>query len=364
MVEYNSKIQDLQDQISKTKYNKRTQHAIGLMKAQLARLKDKQEARSSKKYSGDGYQVRKSGDGTAILLGFPSVGKSTLLNALTNANSEVGAYAFTTLKVVPGLMEYNHAQIQILDVPGVIRGAAAGTGRGKEVLATMRNADLCIILLDVQHPGHLKILKQEIFDAMIRLDKKKPDIRIKKTAKNGIRIGKTVKLPKLDDETIKSILKEFRINNADVLIRSQIEDDDLIDVIESNRVYMPSLVLLNKIDLVSERKLNDVLEATKVDLAISAEKKEHIEELKKLIYERMEFIRIYMKQPGKPADMDVPLIMKKGSTIRDVCNKLHRDFVNKFKFARVSGPSAKFSGQMFRLHHVLQDNDVLELHVR
>lgn len=363
MADTDQKIKDLQDQISKTKYNKATQHAVGLMKAQLAKLIDKKEA-GSKKGKADGYQVRKSGDGTVLILGFPSVGKSTLLNSLTNANSLVAAYAFTTLKVVPGLLEYNHAKIQILDVPGVIRGAAAGTGRGTEVLATMRSADLCLILLDVQHPGHLKILKREIFDSGIRLDQKKPDVIIRKTAKNGVRVGKTVKLTKLDDETIISIVKTFRITNAEVLLREDITDDQLIDVLEGNRVYMPSLAVVNKIDMVPEMKLKEVMQATNADLAISAEKKEHIEELKKLIYEKLDLIRIYMKQPGKPADLQVPMIMKKDSTVRDVCEKLHREFVMKFKFARVTGSSAKFAGQTFTLSHVLKDKDILELHLR
>jgi ribosome-interacting GTPase 1 len=137
------KIKELEERISKTKYNKKTQHAIGLYKAQLARLKEKQRARSRRK-KGEGYAVRKTGDGTVVLLGFPSVGKSTLLNALTNANSPVGTYAFTTLTVIPGILDYKFAKIQVLDVPGVVHGAAAGTGRGKEVLAIIRNSDLIV----------------------------------------------------------------------------------------------------------------------------------------------------------------------------------------------------------------------------
>jgi len=147
------KIKELEEQISNTKYNKKTQHAIGLYKAQLAKLKEKQKSRSGGK-KGEGYTVRKTGDGTVVLLGFPSVGKSTLLNALTNANSPVGSYAFTTLTVIPGILDYKYAKIQILDVPGVVYGAAAGTGRGKEVLAVIRNADLILFLIDVFHPEH------------------------------------------------------------------------------------------------------------------------------------------------------------------------------------------------------------------
>src|SRR3990167_7167190 len=152
-----STLEEIEELIAKSKYNKRTQHAIGLYKAQLAKLKEKQAARSKGK-KGEGYAVRKAGDGTVVLLGFPSVGKSTLLNAMTNSESKVGAYAFTTLTVIPGTMEYKHAKIQILDVPGVVYGAASGTGRGKEVLQVLRNADLILILLDALQPEHYSVL--------------------------------------------------------------------------------------------------------------------------------------------------------------------------------------------------------------
>ena len=116
MVDYNKQIKELQDELRKTKYNKATQGHIGIVKAKIAQLKQKQESRVSKKTgrSEHGYSVRKSGDGTVLLLGFPSAGKSTLLNKLTDAKSEVAAYSFTTLSVVPGVMEYKQAKIQIL----------------------------------------------------------------------------------------------------------------------------------------------------------------------------------------------------------------------------------------------------------
>jgi ribosome-interacting GTPase 1 len=250
-----------------------------------------------------------------------------------------------------------------LDVPGIVKGAASGRGRGKEVLAVLRNADLALIIVDVQHPGTLDIIKREVYDVGIRLDQKRPDVRIRRTAKDGVRVGKTVKLNILTDDTIQDILKEFRITNAEILIREPITDDQLIDVIEGNRVYMPSLIVLNKVDLAPVQKLEEVKIKVKPDLCISALNKQGIEELKKLIFDKLELIRIYMKQPGKPADMQVPLIMKKGSSVKDVCEKIHREFVTKFKFVRVTGRSAKFPGQKLTLKHVLQDEDIVELHL-
>jgi small GTP-binding protein len=364
MVAYEEKIKELEERISKTKYNKVTSHSIGLYKAQLAKLKEKQEARGSKRGVSEGYAVRRTGDATAILVGFPSVGKSTLLNKLTNQESEVAAYDFTTLTCIPGLLDYKHAKIQILDVPGIVRGAASGTGRGKEVLMVMRSADLAIMIVDATKPEHYPILRHEIFDAHIRVNQLKPDVKIKKTAKDGVRIGKTVRMTHLDDENIKGILKEFRIQNADVLIREDITDDQLIDVIEDNKKYIAGITVLNKIDMISPERVEELRKKLKADIVLSAKNAIHIDELKELIFKKLNFMRLYLKEPGKSADMNIPLITFTGATIENICNKLHRDFVGRFKFARVWGKSAKFPGQSLTLKHVMKDEDVLEIHLK
>ncbi|MBN1274692.1 GTP-binding protein [Candidatus Woesearchaeota archaeon] len=360
------KIKELEHLISNSQYNKRTQHAIGLYKAQLARLKEKQEARRAAKSSkkGEGYSVRKTGDGTVVLLGFPSVGKSTLLNGLTGAKSDVGAYAFTTLTVIPGVLEYEHAKIQVLDVPGVVRGAATGKGRGTEVFAVLRSADLIVLLLDVHHPEHHEILLRELREAHLRINEEPPDVKVRKTSKDGIRIGKTCRLTRLDDGTITAILKEFRVNNADVVIRENITDDQLIDVLEGNKHYVPAITVVNKIDTAPPEMVRRVAKRVGADVLISAEQRSHLDELKEVIFERLDLVRIYLKEPGKDADLDVPLIMRRGCTVRAVCEKLHKDFVDKFKFCRVWGKSAKFPGQQHMLPHALKDGDILELHVR
>ncbi len=365
MVDYKERIADMEKELSKMQYNKRTQHHYGLLKARIAQLQEKDEKRSAGTGShADGYEVKRTGDATVILLGFPSTGKSTLLNALTDAQSEVGTYAFTTLSVIPGMLKHKHARIQILDVPGIVKGAASGRGRGKEVLASMRSADMALIIIDATRPEELPVIKREVYDTRIRLDQEKPDVRIRKKAKDGVRIGRTVATPLLDNQTITDILKEFRINNAEVTIRSPIDADQFIDCIEGNRKYMHSIVLLNKIDLVDEKTLERLRREIRPDLCISAKNEKDFGGLKDLIFERLNLIRIYLKEPGKEADREVPLIMFRNCTTRDVCRKLHRDFEKKFKFSRVWGPSAKFPGQRLMLQHRLQDTDVLEIHLR
>ncbi len=356
-----SRIKELEDEISRTKYNKKTQAHIGLIKAKIAMLKEKQVARRKGKGKTDGYTVKKSGDGSVIMVGFPSVGKSTLLNKLTNQESQIAAYAFTTLTCIPGMLDYKGAKIQILDVPGVVKGAASGRGRGKEVLSVAVNSDLVLFVIDVFHPTHFSILMKEVRDSYLRVNEVKPDVRIKKKAKGGLSIGTTIKLTKLDKDTIKKILHEFRIINADVLIRTDINADQLIDVIEGNKKYVAGIILLNKIDIASPGQIKAAKKKIDADIAVSAEKGDGVEELKELIFSRLGFIRVYCKEQGKKADMNVPLIMKEGSTLQDMCEKLHKDFVTRFRFARIWG-SSKFPGQAIRkLKREIKDEDVVEL---
>merc|ERR1712203_74757 len=95
-----------------------------------------------------GFEVQRYGDSRVALIGFPSVGKSSLLTALTGVQSEAAAYEFTTLTCIPGVIYHNDAKIQLLDLPGIIMGAAQGKGRGRQVISTARSSDMIIMVLD------------------------------------------------------------------------------------------------------------------------------------------------------------------------------------------------------------------------
>lgn len=119
---------------------------------------------------GDGFEVNKVGDARVGLVGFPSVGKSTLLNKLTGTFSEVAAYEFTTLTCVPGMIRYRGAKIQLLDLPGIIEGAKDGKGRGRQVIATARTCNLIVIVLDCLKPiTHKKLIEHELEGTSIYL---------------------------------------------------------------------------------------------------------------------------------------------------------------------------------------------------
>ena len=360
-------IKAIEDEIRNTKYNKATSQHIGRLKAKLAKIKDDAVTRAMKSAgSGEGYAVKKSGDGTIVLVGFPSVGKSTLLNKLTGAESETGAYAFTTLTVVPGLMEYKGAKIQILDIPGLIAGAAMGKGRGKEVIAVVRTADLIVILGDVFNGVHVDVLMHELYDAGIRINKPKPDITIKKTGYGGVRLN-TVGAVNIDIEEVRAILAESKVMNADVLVRgSNVTQDDIIDAMMGNRMYIPTFIAINKVDLVTEKERqeveNEMREKYGVDpIMISAHAGYNIDKLQEAIYEHLGFVRIYMKPYGEEADMEEPMIMRKGSTIEDICRRLHRDFVDQFRYAKIWGTSVKHDAAKVGLQHKVEDGDIVTI---
>ncbi|MAF89505.1 MAG: GTP-binding protein [archaeon] len=348
------KIKEIEDEIRKTSYNKATQHHIGKLKAKLSKLRASAEKGSSQG-GGLGYGIKKSGDATVIFAGFPSVGKSTLLNALTNAKSEVGHYDFTTLTVVPGAMKYKSAELQLLDVPGLIAGAASGKGRGREVLSVIRMGDLLCLVIDANKPEQYKQMLKELYDANLRLDERPPRISIEKRAYGGIQIEKISKC-KLANSLIKSVLSEFGYLNASITIQDAVDLDQLIDGIVKNRVYLPSLVIVNKSDSVKELpKLH------KEQVSISAKEGEGLEDLKESIFTKLQLIRIFMKPQGEKADLEEPLLVKADSTVGEVCSKLHKTFRKNFRYAMVTGKSAKFANQKAGLNHVLKDGDLLTI---
>ena len=351
-------IKSIEEELRTTQYNKHTQFHIGQLKAKLARLRAKQEERS-KKRAGAGYYVKKSGDATVLLVGFPSVGKSTLINKITKVDSKVGAYDFTTLNVIPGVMEYNSAKIQVLDMPGIIEGASAGKGLGRQVLSAVRNADLVVIMVDAHRVEQAEIIKKELYAAGFRLNQKPPDVKVVRKNKGGIQMSSTVKLT-ISKEEIRSVLGQFGIHSADVLIRDSISAEQLIDSMMKNRVYVPAVFAVNKIDTASEHELKSM---PKDFVLISAEKSQGLEQLKKAIWEKLGLTRIYLKKIGKDPDMREPMIIKGIPTVMDVCEKIHREFAKNFRFARVWGRTAKFPGQKVGGEHRLADRDIVELHV-
>ena len=358
------KIKAIQDEMARTQINKATEHHIGLLKAKIAKLKREQEADITKK-SGmkqDGFDVRRTGDATVVFIGLPSVGKSTLLNKMTGAKSTVGAFQFTTLTVVPGMMEYRGAKIQVLDLPGIIKGASTGKGLGKRILSVARTADLVLLVLDVFQPYHEDVLTNELGNIGIRLNQLPPNITIEKASMGGIAIAQQAKLTKITEKHLKDILHLYGIVSARVVVREDLTSEQLADHIAGNISYSKAITVLNKIDLVDEDFLKDLKTKIKSDvIEVSANADLNIEELKEKIYEKLKFIRIYMRPKGGETDFKEPFIAREGDTVEDICNKLHRRLRREFRYGLVWGKSVKFGGQRVGLTHIMQDEDVLTI---
>lgn len=333
------RIKRIEKEIRDTPYHKATEHHIGRLRAKLSKLKAQVEEKQSRKGGGGGgYAVKKQGDATVVLVGPPSVGKSTLLNRLTNAKSKIAPYAFTTVTVVPGMMEYKDARIQILDVPGLIEEAASGKGRGKEVLSVIRGADLLILMCDVGSMEKLSELRVTLENAGIRIDKTPPNVTIDKKVKGGIRVISNLK-QELDMETVEEVAKEFRLPNAEITLKQNITMDQLIDIFSRNRVYIPAMEVINKVDELNSNNRSDNL------IYISAENDKNLDNLREQIYKKLKFIRVYLVRKDEEPGLNNPIVMKKGDTLSDVAKSIGEEFAEEHDRAKIWGNGAKFPGQ-------------------
>jgi len=297
-----------------------------------------------------------------IIVGFPSVGKSTLLCNLAGVYSEVADYEFTTLTTVPGVIRYKGAKIQLLDLPGIIEGAKDGKGRGKQVIAVARTCSLILMVLDVLKPlQHKKLLEYELEGFGIRLNKKPPHIGFKRKEKGGLNLTCLVPQSELDLETVKTILGEYKIHNADITLKYDAIAEDLIDVVEGNRVYVPCIYVLNKIDQISIEEL-DIIYKIPHCVPISAHHKWNFDDLLDKIWEYLNLIRTYTKPKGTLPDYNAPIVLNaEKKSIDDLCMKIHKSLQKDFKCALVWGSSVKHNPQIVGRDHILNDEDVVQV---
>lgn len=331
-------IEEIEEVLRKTPHHKATNGFIGFMRAKIARLKDKEMSTSSKGGGGGGgYAVKKHGDATVALIGPPSAGKSTLINKITNTNSKVADYAFTTLSVIPGMMDYNDAKIQILDIPGLIEGAALGKGRGKEVIAVARNSDLLVVITDPKRMEFLRKLVDELENAGIRINKTKPQVFIEKKNSGGLTIRSNIK-QEFDDETAKKIASEFGVKNGEVTVKEKITTNQLIDSFSERIVYKPAIFVVNKSDTIKDKKYEDLI-------YISAQNDENISEFKQAVWNSLNLVKVYLVGRDEEPSLDNPVIMKQGKTLQDLANSIGTEFAEGKKLAKVWGNGARFGGQ-------------------
>eukprot|EP00960_Hanusia_phi_P039453 753895-Hanusia_phi.AAC.2 len=290
------------------------------LKARLAALKRQVIEQQNKKSGGpgEGFEVRATGDARVGFIGFPSVGKSTLLTALTGVFSEAADYEFTTLTCVPGVMTHDGARIQILDLPGIIEGAKDGKGRGRQVIGCARTCDLILLVLDATKPVTHKILiEKELHGFGIRLNQRPPDIYFKKRERGGLNFQALVKQSVLNKDLVTTILREYKITHAEVS-RQEME--------------------------IFASKLPHFLPISGA-LGWNIGVYQYI--LKDKIWEYMHLTRIYTKPKGDMPDFTQPVILRNYKiSVKDFCRRIHKRLMDEFKHALVWGSSAKHVPQI------------------
>jgi ribosome-interacting GTPase 1 len=301
----------LEELISTIPKHKGTDRLRADLRRRLSKLKD--AASQSKKGLSkreSAYRIDKEGAGQAVVIGPPNVGKSALVVALTNATPEVADFPFTTWVPTPGMMPVEDIRIQLIDTPPLNREFVE-----PELLDLIRRSDLMLLVVDL-HADPVHQLEDSI-----------------------------------------AFLQEYRI--APRHLRDRCGEP-------RRTTFIPLLVLANKYDDPSLDEILEIFRELLEDdwpmLAVSATTGRNLELLKQQVVERLEIIRVYSKPPGQEPDLGTPFVLKQGSTLEDLAGKVHKDFLENLKLARVWGNTV-FDGQPVGRDYVLQDGDVVELHL-
>ncbi len=291
--------------------HKGTEKLQAELKSKMSALKDEMEREKKSGKKGVSYKIPKQGAGQVVIVGAPNVGKSRLLSRLTKATPEVAAYPFTTREPHPGMMPWQDVFVQLVDTPPITADFMEGY-----VSSMVRGADAALLMVDLGDDDG----PSQADDVLHRLAQAKTVL--------------TGKPPKEhEDPTIEHIKTMVVANKLDL--------PGAADRLEFVRELLGELFPIH---------------------AIAAETGQGLEELRDAIYRFLHVIRVYTKEPGKPADMEAPFTCPTGSTLLELAALVHRDFAEKLKSARIWGTGV-YDGQTIKRDHVLHDKDVVELHI-
>jgi uncharacterized protein len=303
------KIARLEDLIRTVPKHKGTDRLRADLRRKLAELKREPRSHKGGARRASAYNIGREGAGQVALIGPPNTGKSALLDALTNATPEVADYPFTTWEPLPGMMSYEDVQIQLVDTPPL---NAEYTDPG--LLDLIRRADLVLLVVDLQGDPVGELEESIALLANHRIHPLERQAELGPEA--GIYVQFLVVANKSDDDSYEELLELFR-------------------------------------ELVEE-------EWPMID--VSATTGRHLDLLRRRVFESLDIIRVYSKAPNEPPDLVAPYTLPTGSTVAEMAAKVHRDFYEHLKTARVWGATV-FDGQMVSRDHVLSDGDIVELHV-
>jgi ribosome-interacting GTPase 1 len=367
------KLQLLQEFLSLVPKHKGTAKLCVQVKKQMATLRREIEEKKHKRAGKGGpkFFIEKEGAAQVALIGLTNVGKSSLLTAITNAKVKVSSNVYTTRDPVPSMFEYEDIQFQIVEAPALMEGSADGRAWGLQTLALARNADCLILMVELMHDSvrQLTLMLNEMEKARIFVSKPKAHVEVeRKFMGAGLRIILIGKLVDCNFRDLEELLKSYRIADAVVKIYGEATLDEVEDAIFESTVYKPAVIVANKIDLESsEAKLRLLQAHVKNQLpiiAVSCKTRQGLDRLGDVLFDALDIIRVYTKEPSEREFSKRPFILKKGATVYDLAKSIHSDFSEKFSYAKVWSKRLVFSPQKVGSTFLLEDGDVAEIHMK
>jgi len=367
------KIKKLQEFMSMFPKHKGTENLRAQVKRKISLLKREIEEKKQKKAGASGPKifVEKEGDAQIVVLGPANVGRSSLLSLLTNSKVAVSSYPYTTTEPTPGMFNYQDLQLQMVEAPALMEGSAEGGAWGLQTLTSARNADGLIFMVDLsQNPTEqFSLISRELEKAKILTRKPKARIEIEKKHM-GAKL-KFIVLGRLIDCSVKDLtrlLKSYGIRDATVKIRGEATLDDVEEAIFEGTTYRPAIIIANKAEHPKAAERIEQLKKLVGDdmkiLAVSCITKVGLEKLGSEIFEMLDIIRVYTKDPSKRDASMRPFTIRKGSTVFDLAKRIHSDFYKQFSYAKVWSKRLRFSPQKVGGSFSLQDGDTVEIHTK
>jgi small GTP-binding protein len=367
------RLQRMEEFLSLCPKHKGTLKLRGQIKKQMSVLRKEIEEKKRKKAGKGGpkFFIEKEGAAQIVIIGLTNVGRSSLLSAVTNAKVEVSANPYTTREPVPGVMNYEDIQFQMIEAPALMEGSADGRAWGLQTLALARNANGLILMVDLsQDPvEQLSLILSELDKARIMVSKPKARVEIeRKYMGAGLRIILLGRLVDCTMRNVEELLRSYRITDAVVKISGDATLDDVEEAVFGSVTYKPAVIVANKMDSQdSEAKLKllHVFNGNKLPiLPVSCTNKTDLEKLGETLFTMLDIIRVYTKEPSEKTFSNKPFILKKGATVYDLAKNIHSDFSRSFSFAKIWGKRLVFSPQRVGSAFVLEDEDIVEIHLK
>ncbi len=367
------KIVKLQEFLSLVPKHKGTEKLCAQVKTKIATLRKEIEEKKRRRSGRGGpkFFLEKEGAAQIVLLGPTKVGRSSLLTSITNAKTEVSNYPFATLEPVPGMFQFEDLQFQVVEAPALVAGAAEGEAWGLQTLGLARNADGLILMVDLTKDAsnQLTVILDELEKARILTQKPRARVEIERRPVDaGLRIVIVGRLIGCNLQDVEDMLKGYRVLDATLKIYGEATLDDVEDAIFESTVYKPAIVVANKTDAAgAERNLQELkgfVSNRSIIVPVSCQTKMGLEKLGAEIFKALDIIRVYTKQPNDPEPSNKPFILKRGSSIGDLAQQIHSDFIERFAYARVWAKRLPFSPQKVGSSFILEDRDTVELHAK